>query len=177
MKKSIYNVYVEMKDQEQCDRMKQLCVDNGLPYWDDETAFEYISRFKICSFTFDKEDNEFYIINPYNAEQWYKNNDMSMATEQKFIELLKQHKMNPDDYIEGTFDSRNPANINEIEVTPQTELEEQQEWNQELLAKVKKMKTQLTKLAEIEQSFTTFGNLSHEEQKEKNEILNQYTKQ
>jgi len=82
--------------------------------------------------------------------------------------------MNPDDYIEGTFDSRNPANINEIECTPQTELEEQQEWNQELLSKVKKMKAQLKKLAEIEQTFTTFGHLTYEDQKEKNKILNSY---
>jgi len=33
-----------------------------------------------------------------------------------------------------------PANIEEIECTPQTELEEQQEWNQELLAKIEKTK-------------------------------------
>jgi len=48
--------------------------------------------------------------------------------------------MNPDDYIQGTFNNDNPANIEEIECTPQTELEEQQDWNQELLSKTNKTK-------------------------------------
>jgi len=48
--------------------------------------------------------------------------------------------MNPDDYIQGTFNNDNPANIEEIECTPQTELEEQQDWNQELLSKINKTK-------------------------------------
>jgi len=42
-----------------------------------------------------------------------------------------------------THDTHNPdrpANIDEIECTPQTELEEQQDWNQELLAKIEKTK-------------------------------------
>jgi len=177
MKKSIYNVYVVMQDQEQCDRMKQLCVDNGLPYWDDESAFEHMCRFKICSFTFDKEDNEFYIINPYNAEQWYENNDMLMVTEQEFIELLKQQKMKLDDYIEGTFDSRNPINQIEVEIDEDETAFEMVERQVKSLKQILAYKIwQLKKLAEIEQSFTTFGHLSHEEQKEKNEILNQYLK-
>jgi len=38
-----------------------------------------------------------------------------------------------------TYNEYNPLNpINEIECEPQTELEEQQEWNQELLKKIKK---------------------------------------
>jgi len=43
----------------------------------------------------------------------------------------------------NTHDTHNPihpANIEEIECTPQTELEEQQDWNQELLAKIEKTK-------------------------------------
>ena len=39
--KTIYNVAVLMESQEQCNRMKQLCIDNGLPIWDDDLAFEY----------------------------------------------------------------------------------------------------------------------------------------
>lgn len=57
--------------------------------------------------------------------------------------------MNPDDYIEGSFDPLQPANLNEIECTPQTELEEQQDWNQELLAKITKAKQQIAEIIEI----------------------------
>ena len=42
-----------------------------------------------------------------------------------------------------TYDEHNPIhpkNIEEIEVTPQTELEEQQDWNMELCAKIAKTK-------------------------------------
>jgi len=81
-----------------------------------------------------------------------------------------------DDYIEGTFDSNNPANVNEIECEPQTELEEQQEWNQELVRKNKKLVKQLEKLSEIEQCISVFGTLTYEQLKEKQEILNQYIK-
>jgi len=49
--------------------------------------------------------------------------------------------MNPDDYITGTHDPLNPANWEDL--PPLTELEEQQEWNQELLIKIKRAKKQL----------------------------------
>ena len=49
--------------------------------------------------------------------------------------------MNLDDYITGTYDKLNPANLEDL--PPLTELEEQQEWNQELLVKIKRAKKQL----------------------------------
>lgn len=173
MKKSIYNVYVEMQDQEQCDRMKQLCIDNGLPYWVGGLGFSY-NVLHGNQFYYTKLGSGGYFVILYNSEH------ETQVTEQEFIELLKKHKMNPDDYIEGTFDSRNPANINEIEV----EIDEEETALEMAERQVKSLKQildykiwQLTKLAEIEQSFTTLGHLSYKEQKEKNEILNQYTKQ
>jgi len=54
-----------------------------------------------------------------------------------------------------THDTHNPlhpANIEEIECTPQTELEEQQEWNQELLAKIEKVKLQIAAIIEISEN-------------------------
>jgi len=90
-----------------------------------------------------------------------------------------------------TYYEHNPLNtINEIECEPQTELEEQQEWNQELVRKNKKLvidlrlsnieldilRLQLEKLAEIEQCISVFGTLTYEQLKEKQEILNQYIK-
>jgi protein-disulfide isomerase len=76
-----------------------------------------------------------------------------------------------------TYNEHNSINpINEIECEPQTELEEQQEWNQELVIKNKKLKAQLEKLAEIEQCIAVFGTLTYDQLKEKQEILNQYIK-
>ena len=49
--------------------------------------------------------------------------------------------MNLDDYITGTNNPLNPANLEDL--PPLTELEEHQEWNQELLVKIKRAKKQL----------------------------------
>jgi len=49
-----------------------------------------------------------------------------------------------------TYDTHNPINpINQEENEPLTELEEQQEWNQELLLKLKIAKIQLDKCIEL----------------------------
>ena len=44
MKKTIYNVFVVMESQEQCDRMKQLCIDNNLPISKNASSFELIGE-------------------------------------------------------------------------------------------------------------------------------------
>jgi len=87
--KTIFNVYIEMQDQAQCDRMKQLCVDNGLPIWDEKDSFKMLKAYKFNYFCFDVEDKEFYIINPYNLDEWFKDLKFTQATETEFIELLK----------------------------------------------------------------------------------------
>ena len=51
MKLTIFDVYVPMQDQEQCDRMKQVCVDAGLDIYDN-VIFNYLKkeyRFFYCS--------------------------------------------------------------------------------------------------------------------------------
>lgn len=74
-----------------------------------------------------------------------------------------------------TYNDWNPNNpINQTETEPLTELEEQQEWNMELFAKVHIMKLHLVKLKQLEESFRTFGFLTFDEQTEKNNILNKY---
>jgi len=74
-----------------------------------------------------------------------------------------------------TYNDWNPNNpINQTETEPLTELEEQQEWNMELCAKVHIMKLHLVKLKQLEESFRTFGFLTFDEQTEKNNILNKY---
>lgn len=76
-----------------------------------------------------------------------------------------------------TYNEYNPLNpINEIECEPQTELEEQQDWNQELVRKNKKLVAELEKLSEIEQCLSIFGKINYEQRKEKKTILNKYIK-
>ena len=83
MKKTIYNVYVPMESQEQCDRMKQLCIDYGLKYWRDEIAFQFDGL----------EHNPFFKWND-DFSNWdgYGNSNYIQVTEQEFIELLKNMK-------------------------------------------------------------------------------------
>ncbi len=87
MEKSIYNVYVVMDSQATCDRMKQLCIDNGLPYWKSIASFQYIDWFLNC-FSYDIQDNEFYCFDVKSAKNIIK----TQVTESEFIELLKTTK-------------------------------------------------------------------------------------
>lgn len=86
MKKlTIYNVYVEMQDQAQCDRMKQLCIDNELDYWKEEIGFEYYNIYP--NFFSQSLDLGFAV--------WLTSlsisdvTELTKVTEQEFIELLK----------------------------------------------------------------------------------------
>lgn len=79
MKKlSIYEVYVLMQDQEQCDRMKQLCIDNGLPYTKLKSLFMFYGGDYFYYSGFFQIGHS-----PYKQTQ---------VTEQEFIELLKERK-------------------------------------------------------------------------------------
>jgi len=89
--KNIFNVYVEMDSQSTCDRMKQLCVDNVLPIWEDEIAFFYdfqIGGLRDKTISVFAYSNEFAVWSelPNNRDTNFK------ATETEFIELLKQYK-------------------------------------------------------------------------------------
>ena len=78
--KTIYNTFVVMQDQSQCDRMKQLCIDNGLPIWDYRDAFKFTAEF----FGYNNADG-FAVYGTYFPEE-------TQITEQEFIELLKTTK-------------------------------------------------------------------------------------
>lgn len=80
---TIYNVYVEMESQEQCNRMKKLCIDNGLPYWNHKLGFEF-DKFRFNEFSFAQFHKEFYI----GLDEVYDVNK-TKVTEEQFIELLK----------------------------------------------------------------------------------------
>lgn len=74
-----------------------------------------------------------------------------------------------------TYNEWNPVNpINQEEFTELTELEQMEEYNQDLINKNARLRLELRKLKEIEESFKAFGFLSYEETTEKNNILNKY---
>lgn len=88
-KLTIFNTYVEMESQEQCDRMKQLCLDNGLPIWEDGIAFKFFYGDGIVTkdkkyFESEKASKDFFVTT--FKEQKNK------VTEQQFINLLKEYK-------------------------------------------------------------------------------------
>lgn len=75
--KTIYNTFVKMESQEQCDRMKQLCLDNDLKIF--SIGFEYVENQQY--FRFSEIGMDFYVSE-------FKHRRIEV-TEQEFIELLK----------------------------------------------------------------------------------------
>lgn len=82
MKKSIFTVYVPITSQEQADRLKQVCIDYGLPIWDFEDAFKLE---KDCRFFCVDADQLNFAI--YGAHH-----NKIKVEESEFMELLKQWK-------------------------------------------------------------------------------------
>lgn len=77
--KTIYNVYVPIEIQEQADRMKQICIDYKLPYWDDEDAFILTLDYKYFSYF----EVVFWVCPEYVV------NNKTQVTESEFLELVK----------------------------------------------------------------------------------------
>jgi len=74
--------------------------------------------------------------------------------------------------MNDTYNTHSPLNpINQEDNEPLTELEELQEWNQELLKKNTKLLKDLQVLRQIESNLAIFGFLTYEEQKQKSQIL------
>lgn len=82
-KKTIYNVYIPMESQEQCNRMKKLCIDNNLPIWDVDYSFELLHKNEVFGF----DSKLFWVMDKIIGD-----NLKTQITEQEFIELLKEHK-------------------------------------------------------------------------------------
>jgi len=82
MENTIYNVYVPMESQSQCYRMKQLCLDNGLPIWEHPSAFNFNDEYDVFALAYDT--NEFFILAYKSDCPNYKE-----VTESEFIKLLK----------------------------------------------------------------------------------------
>lgn len=87
MKKSIFTVFVPITEgQEQCERLKQICIDNGLPIWGMDCAFEYTGKENV--FSCYRKPLEFSIS---ATKAHCLNKGYTQATEAEFIELLKDY--------------------------------------------------------------------------------------
>jgi hypothetical protein len=88
---TIYNVYVYVKSQPQCDRLKQLCIDYDLPYDKDYLSFEFLSYGELKSDDFfcfwDNYNDTFFVRSTGKAPK-----GKTKVTEQEFIELLNNTK-------------------------------------------------------------------------------------
>jgi hypothetical protein len=81
--KTIFNVYVPMQDQAQCDRMKQVCIDNGLGISKYSSSFEFYKDGKTMYFRASIPSKLFFVsFFDYGQE----------VTESEFINLLKEYK-------------------------------------------------------------------------------------
>lgn len=82
MEKTIYNTYIRVTSQEQCDRLKQVCVENGLRIWKKLSAFEFLIEFNYDIFQYSSGEDFFIDARP---EKNY-----TEVTESEWMELLKQ---------------------------------------------------------------------------------------
>lgn len=86
--KTIYNTYVVMESQEQCDRMKQLCIDNDLPIWNFPILVG--EDYEDLGFTLFELSRFF----RYGITKFYVGSSICnkiQVTEQEFINLLKKN--------------------------------------------------------------------------------------
>jgi len=84
--KTIYNTYVVMESQEQCDKMKQLCIDNKLKLGTHKDDYKFVKNsFYKNTFRFSELYNSFNI--------WWIDENLTEITEQEFIKLLKNTKL------------------------------------------------------------------------------------
>jgi len=86
--KTIYNTYVKMESQEQCDRMKKVCIENGLPIWG---GFDYTKK---CLFgaNINASEGDFYVVNSL-TNICSRKNKYTEVTESEWLTLLKNKDM------------------------------------------------------------------------------------
>lgn len=90
MKKlTIYDVYVKMQDQAQCDRMLQLCKDYNLPYWKHSVAFWFHQQIYGDLFFRYSTNNE--LMGDFGV--YYEIGKKTEVTEEQFIQMLKDREI------------------------------------------------------------------------------------
>ena len=84
--RTIFNTYIEVESQEQADRLKQVCIDNGLPIWNNWFGFLLTSKHKNF-FVFGLFIDEFLI-----SESCRDSDGHTKITELEWMELLTKYK-------------------------------------------------------------------------------------
>jgi hypothetical protein len=72
-----------MESQEQCDRMKQICIDNGLPIWNDIDGWNINISNTFCYSNSCSYNGDFALYSLLFGK--------SQATETEFLQLLKEY--------------------------------------------------------------------------------------
>lgn len=84
MEKTIFNVYIEPTGQEQCNKLRNICIENKLPYNNrGGYAFQYIDKYD--SFAYSQEMKEFFVLSN-------KPKGFTKVSETEFMQLLKNYK-------------------------------------------------------------------------------------
>lgn len=84
---TIYNTFIKMESQEECDKMKQICIDNELPIGKFQTSFELIKSLGYLFFHYSENSKVFFI-----GDNYY---NFKKITKKEFIELIKTTKLQP----------------------------------------------------------------------------------
>jgi hypothetical protein len=92
MKKTIFTVAVPMQDQTQCDRMKAVCLENGLPIWKHSIAFDFMSKGDVLAYS--KLSKDFFLMKLESYYEVAEEDIKTQVTEAEFMELLKEYKSN-----------------------------------------------------------------------------------
>lgn len=90
MKKSIFTVCVPITSQQQAYRLKQVCLDERLPIWKHEIAFDAMYASDV--FTYSKPSKQFFVMKLQHYYDAYPEDIKTQVTEAEFMELLKQWK-------------------------------------------------------------------------------------
>lgn len=89
-KDPFFKSVVPVKDQEECDRLKQMCIDYEIPYWMDDFAFDYVENtghfyFSVIEDQKETPDGCFYVDTYYANEE---DDDDVIMTIDEFEELV-----------------------------------------------------------------------------------------
>ena len=80
--KTIFNTYIEIESQEQADRLKKVCINNGLAYWKD---FKFIKN---------KREYRFFECHCGDFCNWLEaSKNHTQVTETEWMQLLKEYKL------------------------------------------------------------------------------------
>lgn len=83
---TIFNTCVKVTSQEQCDRLRQICIDNSLSLWSSEIAFRFDGTQANPTFEFSGEG--------FGVFDNFWHDTKNDVTEHEWLELLDEHNKN-----------------------------------------------------------------------------------